>query len=120
MSAFPAHLLDHWVLARKVYEYWMSVLRTDNVPEEETISWEDMDKVYQEDFAEAIRVHVTELFQGYLDESIREAVDVETSRPDPVQVDPSKWTSACYSCEKYAVPETGKMCAYCHYALAAR
>ena len=119
-TEIPEILLDAESLAKNIYDYWVSTLRTD-LPGEAGgwPSWDDTEDVYKQNFVESVRVGVVDLlkrlkeemeFESRLDASFSDSEVV----PTEVAPTPARY-SACYSCERQPVHNPGDMCLACLY-----
>lgn len=107
----PDHLLDADQLARNIWEFWVSVCKTDRlVDAEEMPDWDEMDDGLKLCFVEALSTQVVKPLQRYTQdvefESSLDATfsDIQEGQPKAIP---------CYVCARNPVSQPGKVCSTC-------
>ena len=118
--ACPEHLLDAEKLARQLWDYWVSLMNTDQVEGvEEVPVWDENEDDVKDCFLEAVEYQITKPLQKYEDDrefesSLDEAfTDV---RPTPPQYEPEEKQRACYICARNPVRDAGGICSICRHS----
>jgi hypothetical protein len=121
IPSIPADLLDSDDIARQLWEYWVSLMKTDGVIEgDEMPDWDEMEDETLLCFKEAVdhtvsgplRKFSADLdFETSLDEAFEEA------RPTPPQYQAVQAQAVpCYICGRNPVPRNGKVCGNCRHS----
>lgn len=124
----PSILTDPEQMARAVWEYWVTVLKTDGADGAEDMpDWDEVEEEQKETFIEAFRSQIAKHFKDYL-----EAVEFEHSLDDAFDAakpTPPMYTdkhireaqtkgdvAACYICARSGVSQAGKVCSRCYFS----
>lgn len=101
----PSFLTDSDELSRRVWEYFVAIMKSDKVAGGEDLPlWEDMDDEFKRCLTEAFSINVTREV---------EALFLPVVAPDPTPQDrPAKQVS-CYICGRRPVYDAGTACLEC-------
>lgn len=101
-------------MARAVWEFWVSVLKTDNVIQaEEMPDWDEMEDELQDRFVEAFSSQIVKPLRNYVealefDRSFDKAFE-EARATLPIE----ERQFMCYICDARPVKRYGKICGVC-------
>lgn len=102
MPNVPEYLRDGSTLAKAVWEYWTSIMRTDKVIKDEDFpTWDNLDDGMKTTLVETLTMHVVK------------PIEVALTAPENA-------VAACYTCAAVAVSYPGQMCTKCYYELVYR
>jgi len=100
-------LLDEKILAKELYNYWMSLLKTDKAEGvDATMSWDSLDDPFRQDFEEAVRTVIVIDLKDYVQ-------DVEKNGKFEDPNTPKHFP--CYICSGVAVQYAGGVCNNCAF-----
>ena len=109
----PSSLLDAPALAERLWEYWVSMLKTDfNVKPEDFPDWAQTHDDWKKAFTEAVKSQVVRTFKDYKDaveieNALDEAFEEKTPRPTaPMHQSATlqgREPSPCYICASNGV-----------------
>ena len=113
MITAPKQLTDPAHMAKAVWEYWVSVLRTDRVVNsEEMPDWDDVEDEMKYCFIEALTHEVVKPLKVHL-----ENIEFDSSLDDTfADLAKEKRQIPCYVCGSNPVSEGGKVCPICWYS----
>lgn len=124
-TKIPSILLDSEQMACAVWEYWIAVLKTDEI-DDSFPEWGEVDEEQRRTFIEAFRTQVVKHVRNYA-----EAVEFETSLDkafDSVKPTPPMYTdkhlrgetkgsvALCYICAHIGVSRAGRVCSHCYFS----
>lgn len=124
----PSILTDPSQMARAVWEYWITTLKTDGTEGSEDMpDWDEMGDEEKESFVEAFRTQIVNHVEDFVEavqfeDSLDEAFDAAKPTP-PTYTDKhireaqTKGDVAfCYICNRVGVSAAGKVCARCYFS----
>lgn len=112
MPELPPEFSDPEELSRNIYDYWISLLRTDKVIEDGAAAvWSEMETELKEDFVESIRVHVIDALEPFVQEADRIKQIVMAYQNSGAAAN-----CRCYVCDRNPVDQAGWLCGPCSYA----
>lgn len=120
----PRILTDPAQMARSVWEYWVTALKTDGIEGSEDMpDWDEMETEEKESFVEAFRTQIIKHVEGLVESfefesSLDEAFD--SAKPNPLMYTDEHVrkaaTALCYICGRVGVSLPGKSCSACYFS----
>lgn len=112
MPQFPEDVIDPDIVARNIYESWITLLKTDEAEGiEEVAKWSELDVTFREDFVESVKTNVTDPLRELATAFERSEDSFKKNLAD-VKRDAGH-SSACYVCDREPVQRPGQLCFSC-------
>lgn len=103
----PSKITDSKILAKNIYDHWISLLKIDKVVDNFAAEWTDLDDTTRIDFIESVATNVCDLVVPIIEKAQRDAMEKVANLTS------NNGEIACYVCSSKRVAYPGNVCVEC-------